>query len=337
MKKIYLVSLFFLAATLVNGQTVTQSFNEPSVGDVDKNYKLDTSAYVSGLPSATGTNVVWDFTQVTGTFPVIVDSMVVPSSAVGGSAHPTATYAQKRGGINSFFRSVPNQTEWLGVYSPSLIVTFTNSAIVATYPVNLGYSFSDPVTGTFKYITSTSTTTGVCNGNLKVVADGVGTLKLPNNVQFQNVLRLRSVETLTMTTGFITAGTINQSVFSYYVPGIKYPIITAQYQKYQLLVGTPTITAMAYGNFNYFTVAGLNETEMGQQPEIYPNPFHDKLFLRGDATLGQHEFKLHNLQGQLLAHASSLEDLAVSEFPSGIYLLEIKNKSGSTYRKIVKE
>jgi hypothetical protein len=333
MKKIYSVLLFFFATAIVNGQTVTQAFNEPSIGDVDKNYNLDTSAYTSGLPSATGTNVVWDFTQVNGAFPVVIDSMLAPSSAVGGSAHPTATYVQKRSGVNSFFMSAPNQTEWLGVYSPSLSVTFTNSAIIATYPVSYGYSSTDPVTGTFKY----NSTTGVCNGKLTVIADGVGTLKLPNNVTFQNVLRLRSVEQLTMTTGFITAGTINQAIFSYYAPGIKYPVITAQYQKYQLVVGTPTITAMAYGNFNYFTVAGLNETGLDPKMEIYPNPFHDKLFAKGDLALKEYEFMLYNVQGQLVERTQALENLSVSGLPPGIYLLEIKNRSGSVYRKMVKE
>lgn len=333
MKKIYSL-LLFLTATALSSQTLTQAFNEPAIGDVDKNYKLDTSAYTSGLPSATGSNAVWNFDQVFGQFPVIFDSIVSPSSATGGTAFPAATYAQKRGTINSFFTSVanPQRTEWVGVYSPSLTITFTNSAIIATYPVSLGYTSTDPVTGTFKY----NSTNGVCNGSLTIVADGLGTLNLPNT-SFQNVLRLRSVEELTLTTGFLPAGTIRQSVVSYYAPGIKFPVITVQYQKYQLLVGTPTITAMAYGNFNYFNVAGLNETRLRSSVEVYPNPFSSQLLLKGELAPGPHEFMIYNLQGQLLMQGSALEKLTLGGIPAGVYLLEVKGGSGSAYRKIVKE
>jgi hypothetical protein len=335
MKEIYFVILYFLMAA-ATGQTVTQAFNEPSVGDVDKNYKLDTSAYSAGLPSVvTGSNVVWDFTKVTGTFPVIFDSIVSPSSATGGSTFPAATYAQKRSGINSFFRSSasPSQTEWIGVYSPSLTVTFTNSAIIATYPVSYGYSSTDPVTGTFKY----NTTNGVCNGSITIIADGIGTLNLPNNVTFQNVLRLRSVASLTMSVGPLSVGSIDQSIFSYYVQGKKYPILTAQYQRYELLAGTPTITAMAYGNFEYFTVAGLNERSTPGKFAVYPNPFHDQLFLKNETEAEPDEILLYNLQGQLLARTHAIADLSGKELAPGIYLLEIKNSTGSSFQKVMKE
>lgn len=334
MKKICFL-LLFSAITVLRAQTLTQAFNEPAVGDVDKNYRLDTSAYTSGLPAATGSNVVWDFTRVTGTFPIIFDSIVAPASAAGYSTFPTASYAQKRGGINSFFTSVssPQRTEWIGVYSPSLTITFTNSAIIATYPISLGYSSTDAVTGTFKY----NTTNGVCNGSLTVIADGLGTLKLPGNVTFTNVLRVRSVEELTLTTGFLPVGTISQAVFNYYVPGIKFPVIAAQYQKYQLLVGTPTITAMAYGNFNYFTVAGLKENTLNQAVSVYPNPFSGRLFVKSDPAAEPQGFLLYSLQGQLLVQAATLEEQSFDPLPAGIYLLEIKTRSQSVYQKLVKE
>src|SRR5688572_22618744 len=233
MKGLYFV-LFLLFLVQLDAQTLTQSANEPTIGDVDRTYKLDTSAYTTGLPSAvTGSNAVWDFTKLSGTFPVVVDSFISPQAAVGASIYPGSTFSQHRDAIYTFFKSTPSpqQTELLGAYSPSLALTFSNSAIIAGYPVSYGYFLSDPVSGTFTY----NTTKGACNGSITISADATGTVNFPNNVSFQNVLRLKSVEELTMSVGPLPVGSIRQVVYNYYAPGKKFPIISCNYTTYQLL------------------------------------------------------------------------------------------------------
>jgi hypothetical protein len=336
MTKLYTI-IFSFTYLLSTAQTITQSFNEPSVGDVDKNYTLDTSAYTTGLPNnISGNNVVWDFTKVAGAFPIVFDSIIAPSAAPGGSAFPTATYAQKRGTIVSFFKSVtsPQQTEWLSATSssPSLTVTFTNSALVATYPISFGYSHTDPVTGTFKY----NNTTGACNGSITVTADGTGTVNFPNGITFTNVIRLKSVEQLTMSTTF-PIGSISQSIYSYYAPGFKYPVISVQYQNYQLLVGTPTITAAAYGNFNYFTVTGINEQFITADLKVFPNPFTDNLNLSADNAGLVKELRFYNLMGEMVSAAASTDLISFEDLPPGVYLLEIRSLRGSSYQKVIRQ
>jgi len=329
-----LLFLFSIVYASIGAQSLTQSFNEPAIGEVDKNYSLDTSAYTSGLPTAvTGSNVTWDFSKLEGKFPVIFDSIVAPSAAPGASNHPSASYAQKRGNIISFFKSSssPQQTEFLGAYSPALTITFTNSAIVATYPVNYGYSSSDVVSGSFKW----NSYSGGCNGNITVTADGIGTLIFPNGATFQNVLRLRSVEQVTMNTG-IPVGNINQSIYSYYVPGKKYPILTIQYQRYEAIVGTPTITALAYGNFDYFTVAGVHEESGLGTIKVFPNPFTDYLTIEMTEFSGV-EYIFYNPLGALVFTGSRTDNLPVAQLPVGVYLLEIRTKSGSAYRRVVRQ
>jgi hypothetical protein len=331
MRYISIFLVLFLTGVCA-AQTVTQSFNEPTVGDVDKKYSLDTSAYTAGLPNnVSGANVVWDFTKVTGAFPIVFDSIVIPSAAPGASAYPSATYAEKRNSINSFFKSTsgPQQTEMLGATSASLSLTFTNSALVATYPISYGYSNTDAVTGTFKY----NSTTGVCNGSINVVADGTGTLNFPNGVSFTNVLRVRSAEQLTLSTTF-PVGWIYQTIYHYYASGKKYPVLSMQYQNYQLLVGTPSITAQALGSFDYFTVADVGNHEIPAM-NIYPNPFSGEFFITGLNEM-PFELRFYNLVGELLLSASSPGEVGDS-LPSGIYMLEIITSGRSTFRKVVKQ
>lgn len=303
---------------------------------MDRNYKLDTSAYTAGLPvGGTGTGLTWDFTKVFGMFPVITDSVLNPAAAASSTAYPGATYCQRRDQVYSFYKSAssPQQTELLGVYSPSLSFTFTNSAIIATYPVAYGYSQVDVVSGTAK----SGANNGVCNGSITVTADGVGTLNFPNNVTFTNVLRLRSVEELTITSGFIPLGTIRQNFYSFYVPGKKYPILSVQYQTYQLLAGTPTITALAYGNFDYFTVAGISEQQnLSSSVRIYPNPVSGELHLDPDQQTIV-SVRIYQADGTQVKEFKQQEILEVSDLSPGMYQVEIMTEKGSLYRKLVKD
>jgi hypothetical protein len=336
MKKIY--CLFFLALLSIgNAQIITQSFNEPVVGDVDKNYRLDTSAYTSGLPvSITGTNCVWNFASLFGTFPLVVDSFIAPSAAIGGSAYPTASYAQHRDLLYNFYKSTtsPQQTELLGAYSPSLSLTFTNSAIIANYPVSYGYNINDPVSGSFK----DKSTTGACNGNITISVPGTGTVNLPGNVAIPNVICLKSVEILTLSIGIFPFGTFNQTIYNYYMPGKKFPIFNINYTTYQLIAGTPTITAYVYGSNNYYTVAGLNNYSLdAAKYRVFPNPFTNHLFVSNENVTSENEFLFYTSKGELILKTQSPAPDDLEKLSNGIYFLEVKNKTGTYHQKIIKE
>jgi hypothetical protein len=337
MRKNYLALLVCICGVMNAQVTLTQSFHEPVVGEVDRNYKLDTSAYTGGLPlNIAGNNVVWDFSLLTGMFPVISDTIIAPGAATSGTAYPSATYCQKRNDIYTFYKSVssPSQTELVGVYSPTLAFTFTNSAVIATYPVAYGYSKSDAVSGSFKF----GTNTGACNGSITVVADGTGTVLFPFGVTFTNVLRLSSVQELTVSSGLFPLGTINQYFYSYYAPGKKYPILTVQYNKYQFLAGTPTITTLAAGSGDYFTVAGIEQQqELTEAVQLSPNPFHSVLTVLSqlqDQLIG---VKLYSLTGDLLLSSEGQRELRTETLLPGIYLAELKTRNGTRFQKLVKQ
>jgi hypothetical protein len=266
---------------------------------------------------------------------MIVDSFIPPSAATGNTAYPTASYSQHRDVLYSFFKSTssPSQTELLGAYSASLSLTFTNSAIIAGYPVNYGYNLTDPVSGSFKY----NTTTGACIGSITIAADGAGTLNFPGNVSIPNVLRLKSVETLTLSSGIFPLGTFNQTIYNYYKPGTKFPVLSVNYTVYQLLAGTPTITALVYGSNLYFNMTGINSTEPDKESyEVFPNPFHDQLFARAKAA-EENEYTFYDLNGKAALKLKTLDDPATQQLTPGVYFLETKNKRGTFHQKIMKE
>lgn len=331
-------ALLFWSAS---SQTLTQSFNEPVVGDIDVHYRLDTTAYPNGIPiHQSGQNLVWDFTKLIGDFPIVVDSFITVSAAVGGSAYPNASFVQHRDNLYTFYQSIasPPRTELLGAYSPSLSLTFTNSAIIAGYPVSYGYSLNDPVGGNFKYVTSSGSTNGVCVGSIDISANGIGTAKFNGGVSIPNVLCLKSVEVLTLSIGIAQFGTFRQTIYNYYMPGRKFPVLNVNYTTYALIAGTPTTTAFIYGSNDYFTAVGMDEQQsLNQNPQVYPNPFQSQLFVKPSLLRDETLFQFFDAKGQMVLETHDLSDTRLDQLSSGLYLLRIAG-AGTTYsQRILKE
>ena len=72
------------------------------------------------------------------------------------------------------------------------------------------------------------------------------------------------------------------------------------------------------------------------QISVYPNPVEDLLQIRLDNITELESIKLYNLHGQFLKQYVRTE-ISLSEFTSGIYLLEISTEKGKVTKKIVVE
>jgi hypothetical protein len=113
--------------------TITQTANQPLIGDTSKYYIIDTSAYSSGLNVAnTGSNAVWNYTNLITTSGTRTTSYVSPTVVPNSSNYPGCTIVSQAGPLNSYFKSVVSpstQLEFMGISSSSLNMNFSNSAI----------------------------------------------------------------------------------------------------------------------------------------------------------------------------------------------------------------
>jgi hypothetical protein len=343
MKQVLFIFLFVLSSKLFS-QTLTQSFNEPIVGDTERTYPIDTSGFTTGMPtSITGSNSVWNFTKLIITNSVIPNAYVSPSAVSSSSSYAGCNLVLAQGPLNNFYKSTTTpttQTELLGFRTGTLALTFTNTAIVAKYPISFGSTITDNISGTFVF-----TVSGTCSGSLNTVADGLGTLQLPNGLSLSNVLRIKSVQTLSLSATLSTLipiplqiGTIKQTSYYYFHSSNKFPVLTISYQSLSFLgSATPSITGIVSGNAKIL-VSNVRENMINENLiKVYPNPFSSSFNIENNNAIKIESIKVFDAIGHLIFVNSNSKEVDLSTFTKGIYLLEIQTQEGILRKKLIKE
>lgn len=318
--------LFFSIIVLgVNSQnlTLTKSAYEPIVGDTRGSYNLDTTFYSSGLPTnLTGTAVTWDYSNLVVTPTLITTNYIAPSSATV-TAPVGSTYAEEQNGSYNFFKSVTTpttQTEIMSVRFGTTALTFTNTGIVARYPIDYGYSLTDAIAGTVTFSLPASFT-----GSITTTADAMGTLLMPQTHTFSNVLRVKSVQTISINVIFVgKIAEINQTVYSYYHASSKFPILTITNAS-NTFSNQPAIkTTGASGNAAFLAI-GIKENSLGNLNfAVYPNPAINEVSILLEQNKIAESISVVNSLGQKIRSYTNTNQINISELPQGIYYLEVK-------------
>lgn len=322
-KNLLLLFIAITAFTKAQNLTLTKSAYEPIVGDIKGVYRLDTTFYTTGLPvSATGTAATWDFSNLilNPTVTLNSSSYIAPGSATV-TAPAGATIAEDDEGSYNFYKSVSTPTpqlEILSVKFGTIALAFTNSGIVARYPIDYGYSLSDNVAGNITFSISAQ-----FSGNITTTADGMGTLLMPQGNTFNNVLRLKSVQTITATVFTIPVAYIDQTTYSYYHASSKFPILNIN-QSTTTFSTTTTRATLATGNSAFLTI-GLKENSSNTiNFNVYPNPAINSINVTLENNKTAESITLINTLGQQLKTTLNSNEIKVFDIPKGIYYLEVK-------------
>ncbi len=346
--------LLFLSALNINSQTLTQAFNEPIVGDTNKFYLLDTSLFIAGMPtSITGSTSVWNFSKLSSINPTVTENYVSPTTVTAAASYTGCSVVKDNGVLYTFMKSTTTpspQTEVLGVNSNTLNLKFTNSAIIAKYPISYGSTNTDNVGGSFTFSVS-----GTFTGNINTTADGLGTLIFPNSNTLTNVLRVKSVQSVSLSVTIFPlppaqAGTIKQTVYHYYLPTKKFPVLSIDYMviSVPLISSTPTVITVVRGNRDYFTApptvtTAINEAELFENEFlIYPNPSHDYFYFK-NLTQENGVVEIFNIAGQKAKSLTFNEILAnnnkisTHDLSKGVYFVNINTGTKIAVRKLFVE
>ncbi len=336
MKKNLLLFFVCLLNFLTKAQTLTQVYNEPIIGDIDLEYRLDTSGVGGSLPiGVTGSNCTWDFTGITTTTLASL-SYLTPSATPNYTDYNGCNIVQKDGTSYTYMMTSnsPNQqVEIVGITLPLGTLNFSDPAILIRYPLSYGTSLSDPVAGAF----TSTITNGTASGNMTIDADGLGTLKLPMGITLNNVLRVRNVLDLSLSAGLFSSK-VKQFYYSYFTSTSKFPVLTINYSWVKLnFSGTPTINPVVDGNIGFFTAVPeirLNDVNL---VSVLPNPASNDLILTESMPGSISSMELMNAQGQIVYHGAFTKHLNVEQFSRGFYLATFHSGFAIIRKKILLE
>lgn len=345
MKKIYLAIFSALLCSQISKAqlTLTKAFNEPVIGDINVSHRWDSTA---ALDNNSGPNTLWDFSALTTNTGVSTSNYTTVAGTTDAPKYPTATFAEFDGNAGyTYWKATTTATpqlELLGIYQPSLSLTFTNSAIVAVWPIAYGYNKTDAISGTVTATTPTITLTGNATGNIKTMASGTGTVLLPGNLTFTNVLQVTTTQTINITlmAGPFPAGTatILSTNYQYYHSTQKFPIMSVNYQN----ISGSFSNSSASIRINNNVIAGIKESQSKFDFSVYPNPANDKLNISlTNQKAEKVSVNILNNLGQLvkaveLGNSTTINNqVDLTDLNSGIYIIKTTIGASSSSKKLI--
>lgn len=354
MKKIYLFALPFLFINHIQAQvTITKAVHEPVIGDSYDTKTIDTT---STLPmTVNGAGVTWNVNGVTETFAINSHTYSSPADYSGSATtFPGVTSVMENftTGDLSYFKSTPTTYEVLGATlnvagNVTTINYNTNSGIIQTYPINLGYINNDIGAGAM----TTSTISGTFTSTLQTKGDATGTLIFNGGVTYSNCLRVLFNQKMnfSMLSGLLT-GTIEQNFYHYFHSSSKFPIFTVEYTHVispgLSLAGIPPInTIQPKVETNSSVNIGLKENKLNDVIfKAYPNPAKNELNIHMVLTHNEsYTIQILNTLGQVVKTISMAnltpgmynQVINIADLNSGIYSVNVSGSKASGTQKLI--
>lgn len=347
MKKIYLLFSAFALSVGVQAQvTLTKAANEPASGEIQSKKQFDS---VGVVPKNTGSGLNWNFNAFTINSGTAASVYTTAASVPSSSLFPNATLAElASSGDITYWKSATTPTtqfELHGIYNPlGLEFNFSsNPLIAAVWPVSFGDNMTNVASGTV----SAFSQTGTVNSTLTVNGAGSGTVVVPGNVTYTNVLQIKTTQTLNALVGtFPTSISINvQSTnYTYYNGSQKYPLVEVNYEKTtQTSAAGPTVstTAKIYLNSNIVTT-GINEMNFDANFTMYPNPAKDIISVNlSNSNNAKGKVEIYNELGKVvrlveLGNDTSIKTtIPVTDLKAGVYFVKINLGDRTTTKKLI--
>ncbi|MBI3517804.1 MAG: T9SS type A sorting domain-containing protein [Bacteroidetes bacterium] len=337
MKKIYFTIIASVCMLSANAQlSLTKATTEPSVGDVTSKRDYDS---VAVLPKTVGINQVWDFSSLTSTTVMATSTYTTVASTPYSANFPSATVAENDGaGGVVYYKGTTAQYELIGFEDPTTAINFTNTAVVAVWPVSYGYSNSDNFSGT---ATVNGTLTGTANGTITTLGSGTGTLIIPGGTSFTNILQTKTTQLLNISLagGLLTSNSVATD-YNYYHASQKYPLLTVSYNR-----TTGTQSSFTAGvKINTAVITGVNDLNFDATFAIFPNPAKNNFTVKlSNAANANCMVEIINMMGKTVqslnlgSNTEIMSNVSISDLSTGIYVVKTTLGDKSSVRKLIVE
>ena len=281
--------LFIIIQSLLYAQPILTVDNfVPIVGESQLYYIADPASVID---TTIGPNVVFDYTDLEGSSSTQTTYFVDPTSTTFASDFPTASYADTSDISPINKRYFENRTDSLinnGLVLNTndfgtIVATYTDPEVTMRFPFTYDNSFTDNYLGGLTSIISGIPVSTAGVGMVSITADAWGTLRMPESIDIDSVLRIVQVESfLTDTITFpsilnipdILPIPISATIISYYKPSLsKHALLSFTDANFGVQATRTVISQF----FLPEIVPSVNEIENELELTIFPNPSENDL------------------------------------------------------------
>lgn len=344
MKKLYTLILLTTAAFSLKAQYTLTSASNPIIGDMEKTWKADTLT-PNGLYPVGGTNQIWNFSGivVSPTTTPLTTTYVAVSAAPNASLYGSANMAATSDGITYEMSNYSSSSiTQYGTTNSSVSIVYQNPELIANLPLTYGTFCTDTYSASY-----TDNSLPVSrNGTVSTTGDGTGTLNMPGNKNYTNVLRIKLEVTQIENYGAVASVTATIRGYVYLNASSKFSILSTNVFTFTQVSGTTTSTfygkSVQVGDM-YFT--GVKENDNTTNFNVFPNPSANKeiSIQFSPAMNDSYELSIFNALGQEVKHLSYAnmpagdhnEKINLSELNSGLYTIKLKSKNHQSTQKLI--
>lgn len=335
--------LLFIAALLAGGVSLAQmtADTEAEIGSGTTLYVIDSMAV--SYEEITGDGVTWDYSQTTGYANATrLVTMLDPAGTANGFDFPNATHALEIEDFVTNYTSIEGDekvTHGFTFSDPNfgqVVAVMDEPATVVAYPFDLGDVVTDDFTGTtdLPQIGPSSFA-----GNIRATIDGRGTLKLANGVEYEDVIRYKSQDTVVIDAMFFEVDLIRTQYEYYNFDESEFPLLMHSSMLLeggglgQLIDATLVLSSEQPDETVNVPTIDLAATV------IYPNPVSDLLTIKlPQSPEAKTTASIVDALGRTVMTnelTTAQTSLSVSELRKGVYFVKINSGTNTTTQRIV--
>jgi hypothetical protein len=323
MKHIYLSVLLVLSISIMNAQPAFTSADLPDIGDKDTVMYLNYIPITNDLDSETSNGYNWDFSALPfSTYPnfIYLDTWRVKTHQVS-QPFPDATIEEfiedgTAGDVNLYsysndtlyvhrLGSVVNGANFIPPYPSIAFPVSFNSASVITAYFHAGIYATGERTTTFLY-------------------DGYGTLQMPGNKSYSNVLRIKKIE---KDSNYVVHSSITYISYFWYKQGGQVPLLRLAY------TGSLNLY-FAFGSKAAGSSNGMNDPSGAVDFTVAPNPSDGRFKISG-LNFAPDKTEVYNMLGDKVATRQDNGMFDLTSSPKGIYFITVSGEKRKCTRKVV--
>ncbi len=169
-------------------------------------------------PGPGGADQYWDFSNLEYKKD-LVSQMLPPSDFNRSGEIPEANTVIKEFNNKFLFKVKGDIIEQYGVITcGDNVIKYDDPFVKMTFP----FSYGDKTEGDFSGVVKNGDNTRVINGFYSLEADAYGTIVLPDDIEVDNVLRLKTVKRRT----YGNCGDVTTTTYRWYTDYVRYPLLS---------------------------------------------------------------------------------------------------------------